>query len=255
MSSETATREGLSGLLITLLGRFRVFAGAESRQLPSDAQRLVAFLALQRSPPLREYIAGAVWGECTQDRANGNVRTALWRTRSIVPGLIATPEPRHLSIAHDARIDLSEVKVRARRIVSDRSSCSDDDLIAFPFAVDLLPGWYDDWVTVEREHIRQIRLHTLEAISAELLTRRRFAEAMEAAMTAVDLDPMRESAQRCVIRVHLAEGNRSEALLHYQHYRSLLHHQLGIEPSEQLGALVPDYAALIDNPSLTETPR
>lgn len=255
-SLDTAMRGNhVSGFLITLLGGFRISVEAEIRPLRNDAQRLVAFLSLQPSPALREHIAGVVWNDHTQDRANSNLRTALWRTRSVVPGLITTPEPQHLAIAPNARIDVSEAKVRARRIVSDGSTCRDDDLNAFTFAAELLPGWYDEWVVVEREHLSQLRLHAIEAISAELQARGHLVEAMEAALTAVDLDPLRESAHRCVIRVHLAEGNRSEALLHFEQYQDLLHRELGIGPSEQLKALLRDGAALRGDSDLTETPR
>lgn len=242
-------------MLIGLLGGFRISTEAGTTSLPGDAQRLIAYLALQPSALLREHIAGALWSGCAQDRAYGNLRTALWRTRSVVPGLVITVEAQHLSIAPDAKIDVSELTKRARRINSDRSSCRDDDLDATPFVAQLLPGWYDDWVVVEREHLRQLRLHALEAISAELLTRSRIPEAMDAAMTAVDIDPLRESAHRRVIRVHLAEGNRSEALLHFERYRNLLRHELGIAPTEQLIALVREGAALRSHSNLTETPR
>ena len=38
-------------------------------------------------------------------------------------------------------------------------------------AMELLPGWYDDWVIFERERIRQQLLHALEILSRRLVSR------------------------------------------------------------------------------------
>ena len=57
-------------------------------------------------------------------------------------------------------------------------------------------------------------------------------------MAAVAAEPLRESAQRALIRAHLAEGNRSEALRQYRSYESLLRDELGLEPTSDLKALV-----------------
>ena len=48
---------------------------------------------------------------------------------------------------------------------------------------EILPDWYDDWLLLERERIRQLRLHALEAIRCTRLTAAgRFGEAIEAAL-------------------------------------------------------------------------
>ena len=51
-------------------------------------------------------------------------------------------------------------------------------------------------------------------------------------------EPLRESAHRAVILVHLSEGNRSEALRQYEFCRRLLKEQLALEPSIQLERLL-----------------
>ena len=59
-------------------------------------------------------------------------------------------------------------------------------------ALDLLPGWYDDWVVFERERLRQRLLHALEMLSLRLVRQGRFGEAVEAALL-VHAEPLRES--------------------------------------------------------------
>jgi DNA-binding SARP family transcriptional activator len=99
---------------------------------------------------------------------------------------------------------------------------------------DILPDWYDDWVAFERERFRELRIHALEALSARLTSAEQFGEAMDAALAAVQHEPLRESAHRAVISVHLAEGNRAEALEEYRRFRDRINNDLGLTPSVRM---------------------
>jgi DNA-binding SARP family transcriptional activator len=112
------------------------------------------------------------------------------------------------------------------------------ELEGLNLAADLLPGWYDDWVISAREQVRQLRLRLLEQLCEQLTDAGRFMEAIEVGLTAVADEPLRESAQRAVVRAHLAEGNWSEALRQYEIYRALLDDVLGLEPTEQMARLI-----------------
>ena len=83
-----------------------------------------------------------------------------------------------------------------------------------------------------------LRLQALELAAERLIARAEYGRAMEAALAATISDPLRESASRLVIRVHLAEGNVASALRAYEDYRSLLDREIGVEPSEAMQALV-----------------
>src|SRR3712207_6610194 len=70
-----------SRLRLRLLGEFGLSAGPTRIALPSDAQRVLAFLALDGGRLPRAYVAGRLWPEAPQERASGNLRSALWRLR------------------------------------------------------------------------------------------------------------------------------------------------------------------------------
>jgi len=107
------------------------------------------------------------------------------------------------------------------------------------FTGDLLPDWYDDdWLLLERERFRQLRLRALDALCARHLRAGRSGEALDAGLLSLAGEPLRESAHRAVIRVHLADGNAVEALRQYRLCCRLLHDQLGIEPTQQLLDLI-----------------
>ena len=226
---------------LSLLGGFGVWRGDDPVELPTDAQRVVAFLALQPGRVPRAYVAGTLWADGTQDRANGNLRSALWRLRRNSDTLVDADHTT-LGIAAGVTVDIATMTTTAHQ-VCDPANPTLDQLPNDPalFVRDLLPGWYDDWVLVERERLHQLSLHALEAIARHHIDRHRFAAAIAAALAAIRLDPLRESAHRTAIGVHLAEGNLSEALRQYHAYRTLLHDELSIAPSPQLRAVFPEH--------------
>src|SRR3954447_4040631 len=81
-------------------------------------------------------------------------------------------------------------------------------------------------------------MHALELAAIRLSHAGRNGEALQAAYAAVHAEPLRESAHRTVVQVHLAEGNLAEALRAYERFRAVLAVELGILPSEQMTGLV-----------------
>ena len=67
---------------------------------------------------------------------------------------------------------------------------------------------------------------------------KRYADAIEVALEAIRTEPLRESAHRVLIGVHLAEGNLCEARRQYGLCSRLLWAELGVEPSPDLQALL-----------------
>jgi DNA-binding SARP family transcriptional activator len=112
------------------------------------------------------------------------------------------------------------------------------DLERLVEARDLLPDWYDEWVIVEREHVREQRAQALEALCQQLTAAARFAEAAQAGLAAVTCEPLRESAHRALIHLYVAEGNPGEAMRRYEEYARLLERKLGLAPSRLMDDLV-----------------
>jgi DNA-binding SARP family transcriptional activator len=93
-------------------------------------------------------------------------------------------------------------------------------------------------VLFERERFRQLRLRALDALCERLTRAGRLNEALEAGLLSVAGEPLRESAHRALMRLHLADGNTGEAVRQYRLYERLLREQVGIEPSERIQELV-----------------
>jgi DNA-binding SARP family transcriptional activator len=96
-------------------------------------------------------------------------------------------------------------------------------------ARELLLGWYDEWVLEQRERLTNLRIYALEGLVDELVTWRRYGEALDAALAGVRLDPFRESTHRAVVRVHLAEGNPASASRAVERYQKMLRAEFGTD--------------------------
>ena len=222
---------------LRLLDGFGLSCDGQSVALASSAQRLVAFLALNDRPLPRVYVAGILWIDASERRANGSLRSALWRVR--LPGVdVVEVTGDHLRLGPDVAVDVRNAADQATRLLDPSSTCLETDFDESPFCGELLPGWYEDWVLIERERERQIRLHALEALCERLVVKGRFGKAINAGLAAVNAEPLRESAHRVLIKAHLAEGNPGEALRQYRMYSELLHDELKLEPSPRMKDLL-----------------
>jgi DNA-binding SARP family transcriptional activator len=199
-------------------------------------QRLLAFLALSERAVSRVYVAGTLWPDVPEERSSANLRSTIWRLPRAQPPLVETSMHR-LRLGPSIAVDVREAVDAAHRALEGQGSAEQESLDLGRFG-DLLLDWYDDWILAERERFHQLRLHALEVICERLTGARKFGQAVEAGLAAVSTEPLRESAQRVLIRVHLAEGNHVQALRQYESYRRQLRHELSLEPSEQMEQLV-----------------
>jgi DNA-binding SARP family transcriptional activator len=221
-----------------LLGGPHVVLGSRRLPIPEGSKRLLAYVALHGGRIERRRAAAVLWPDVDPHRAAGNLRSATWRLRcSGLPILEVRGEALYL--VPGLRVDLEDVCDWARRVTALRPRPGDLDVRpAAMQGLDLLPGWYDDWVLQQREELRRLLLHAIDALAGLLVAARRYGDAVEAALTAVCAEPLRESAQRALIEAHLAEGNRCEAYRTYHRYQSLLADELGERPSPALRSLV-----------------
>jgi DNA-binding SARP family transcriptional activator len=227
------------GCTIALLGGFQVHADGASLSLPLGAQRLLALLALEDGVVDRSTAIERLWPDSPRGRAAANLRSALWRGRHAGAATLIDGVGPRLHLAAGVRVDLHELRQQARQIAIGASSDPEsyEDVIN-GLSRDLLPAWSDDWLLPERERWDQVRLHALETLAQQFLTTENYLSAMEAALAAVGIEPIRESAHRIVLKVHVAEGNSASALKHYQRYRALLQLELGVTPSRQMDEII-----------------
>jgi DNA-binding SARP family transcriptional activator len=229
-----------SDFMVALLGGFSLFWGSSIVGVPRASQRLLALLALHGRMLERAAVAGMLWPDASESHAYSNLRSALARLQRTARKALEASK-LELGLAEGVTVDVRHARALARRLLDPTVTASRSELGTTAVAVlsaDLLPSWYDDWVLIEAEDWRQLRLHALEALASRLIGAGRWGEAAGAAGAAVRAAPLRESGHAALIQVHLAEGNQSEAVREFTRYRALLNAELGLEPTSRLRQLV-----------------
>lgn len=226
-------------LRLKLLGGFAFERLGSPIQLPAGMQRLLAYLALHGTSH-RCVVAGTLWPEAPETQAMASLRTSVWRMNRAFPGVLS-PANATLSLSGDTSVDSREQERFATQVLRDDSDSQDwcTSQLECLWSGDLLPGWYEDWVTFERERLSQLRLHALERSARVLIQRQQLDIALQLALEAVRAEPLRESATALLMAVYLAEGNVVDAIRQYDVFRMMLHSELDVEPSFRLTGMLP----------------
>lgn len=247
---DTSDAPGLKALHIHLLGGFRLEEEAEA--LPALAQprlqNLLAYLLLRRQAPIpRQQLAFALWPDSTEQQAHSNLRNLLHRLRAALPESEQFLRYDHHQVwwrQPDACwLDVAEFNTALNQAAAAEaagdlpSACRALEAAIGLYEGDLLPACYDDWIAAERERLHQAHLRGLSRLVTLLEGLRAYEEAIRYAQQLVRQDPLHEPATQRLMRLHLAAGNRAEALRVYHACAALLRRELGVDPSPETQAL------------------
>jgi DNA-binding SARP family transcriptional activator len=231
-------------LYIQLLGAFRLRFDdrpVTALDLPR-LQALLAYLVLHRAAPYaRPHLAFRFWPDTTDAQARSNLRTLLQRLRHALPHADQflqidaqtvqwrTNAPWTLDVADFeqalAQADQAEHHsdpTALRKALTEAVDC---------YHGDLLPGWYDDWVLLERERLRQLFLTALERLILVLEREHDYPAAIGCAQRLLRHDPLHEVTYQHLMRLHALSGDRASALRVYHTCTTVLERELGVEPS------------------------
>jgi DNA-binding SARP family transcriptional activator len=244
----------LSGTVrVRLLGRLGIEHGQrwlDGSTLPGRQGRIVlAYLALCHYPVSRDELADVVWPDALTAAWERDLSAVVSKVRaalesvdlgSLLEGALGCYE---LQLPVDATVDVEDVV----RFVEDAESAwrvGNRD-VAIPAAATaatlarrpFLPAERGLWIEHRRDDLRGTLLRALDLL-AKGLTRGPYKDdAVRYAKEAVALDPYRETSYIQLMRVHMSEGNRAEALRAYEQCRAILAHDLGVTPSSQTEAV------------------
>ena len=199
------------------------------QRLSGVGRRVLAYLAVKGPGVHRSLVCADMWPDLSETRARANLRRALWQ----LPPCWVSSTGWDLRL--NADVDLEAAKAVAALALSKRPlDVSQLSLLT----ADLLPGWYDEWLTGEQEEFHLRRIQALEAAGRIATDTGAFDLATGAALAAVCAEPLRESAVAVLIEAHLKEGNCFEAVRRYQTYAELLRRELDVRPGRHLRELM-----------------
>ncbi|MGC3992783.1 MAG: BTAD domain-containing putative transcriptional regulator [Propionicimonas sp.] len=225
-------------VVLSLVGGFELTVHGVTVDLAPASRRLLAYVALQHRPAARGRISEALWADVDPRHAAASLRSCLWR---LAPLRIVTSSATHIHLDPRVEVDVDQLALLASSPpVAPRAT---EDLVALSLRLvragdDLLPGWDDDWVVLERERCRQACLRAMDLVGDELVDSGRSDDALRIALAATAAEPLRESAHRVLVRAHLSQGNVAEAVREYLRFAELLEDELGARPSATMRELL-----------------
>jgi len=244
----------LSGTVrVRLLGRLGIEHGPrwlDGSALSGRQGRIVlAYLALCHHPVSRDELADLVWPDALTAAWERDLSAVVSKVRaaldsvdlgSLLHGALGCYE---LQLPPTSRVDVED----AVRFVEDAESAwragnRDDALPAAATAANLarrpfLPAERGLWIERRRDDLRATLLRALDLLAQGLIGGPYKHDALRYTKEALALDPYRETSYVQLMRLHMSQGNRAEALRAYEQCRAILAHDLGVTPSPQTEAV------------------
>lgn len=245
-------------LRLYLAGQLRAEWGGRvlaERDLPSkQARLLLTFLVCERARPVsRDVLAELLWPGNAPPSWETSLKALVSKLRPLTTGLAprgASAPSIHgqygcyqLELPRDAWID-----VEAARAALDEAEGAlrrGRPEVAWGFfnvAVAVarrgfLHGQDGPWVEERRRDLERLLVRALDGYAEVALAVAQPTLAVEAALEALRLDPLREPSWRALMRGHEALGNRPEALSAFHRLKAHLREDLGVSPSADTEAL------------------
>ncbi len=177
---------------LNLLGSWHLTLGGHPVAVGLRQQRLIAALGILGARS-RHSLASLLWPDSSEAQAAGNLRASLFHIMHKLPGLVC-PSPDSLFLEPGVTVDFHRIRWLIADI-QEAANLAEPDSADLLYHADLLPGWYEDWVIFEQERLQQLRLDGLEALAKHYLRAGATGPAIEAALAATAIEPLRESAQ------------------------------------------------------------
>jgi DNA-binding SARP family transcriptional activator len=245
-------------LELRLIGGFELACDGVAVELADPARRLVAFLALRQKPQQRSFVAGNLWPDKPEPRALANLRSALWVLHGPCRSPVVDVNGLALGLSPAVRVDVKMVQHVGWSLIEHAMTADPTPVLAEsgllidcePLFDDLLPGWYDDWVLLERERFGELQVHILDIVLDSLTDTDRHSLAIQLALRLVAVDPLRERSQLALIRAYWAEGSFGRAQRQHRAYCELIEASFGRSYDRSFDDVIGDHPPRSRPPTL-----
>lgn len=219
----------------------------------AKVRALLAYLALEeRGPILRSELATLLWPDQPERSARANLSQALTTLRNAfgdkgaaAPVILADTQSVQLNPDCDLEADVTRFLALQKESASHaHHSWRTCALCAARLqqAIDLYRGdfladvaiadseVFEEWLTLQREHLMQRALSTLERLVERAQWRNEYAVALAYARWLVNLEPLIEANQRTYMQLLALNGETAAALAHFRRFQDMLARELDAEP-------------------------
>lgn len=230
-------------LEIRLLGQFSIRLDGKLVELPSHpAQLLLAYLVLHAGAEhRRERLAGLIWPDAREKNARNNLRHALWRIHKAIGESQQTGREYLLADNSTLTFDASsdhwlDAAILGKKITG-RESTEDLIRVVSAYRGEFLPGFYEDWVLLERERLQAAFEHKLQLLLNHLVDKQRWSDVLEWGEHWIAHGHAPEPAYRALMIAHARLGDMFSMAAVFQRCVESLRRELGVEPSDETRSL------------------
>lgn len=236
---------------VRLLGPFVVETGRASVQagLGSDGKRLASYLfTFPNRHHRREKLLDLFWPELETARARAGFSTALWKVKRLL-GLERKSRAHVYSTPQDVLLDLSDIsfvdahQFRAATLNAFSTSSESSHCDSLAKATELYHGQfleeYDDaWVLEQREGLQALYIRALANLMCLLAQKEKYEDAILCGKRLLASDATRETIHRAVMVLYVLNGQRAEAIRHYDRCERVLAEECDVRPMPDTRDLV-----------------
>ncbi len=209
---------------------------------------LLVALARERRTYSRAALTEELWPALSEAGAREALNSCVYRIRSrLGPGIVVFERDAY-RLGEGVRVDVRDLE-RATAIAQRRSPLTGQERTLLETMVrryglatlELPEAW--DFLSPVLARAAQMTQAIAERLAQDALQARTPERALSIARELIASDPCDEQARDIAIRALLAKGERSAALLELRNYRKVLWHELEVQPSAALTALLQERPA------------
>jgi DNA-binding SARP family transcriptional activator len=176
-----------------------------------------------------------LWPDSTEANSKGYLRNAIWRIRKTLKDISSDSSDYILSnkinIAFNHKLpfwvdtqDLEKSKGQSAQELLEETSL---------YHGELLPGFYEDWVVLERERLRTVFDRKMHRLLQFLIDDKSWEQVIEQAERWISLGDTPEPAYRALMIAYASLGDKGKALRSLSAVLDALEHELGVSPTEE----------------------
>jgi DNA-binding SARP family transcriptional activator len=222
-------------LEISFLGQFEIRINGKVTEVSSGpARKLLAYLVLGRDTKHpREKLGGLLWPESSEKSARKNLRQALWQLRNDLGEEHLFVDTQTLAFNTDVDFWFDVAQLESNEQL-------DGNRLLGLYKGELLPGYYEDWVQLERDRLEALFDRSMEARIADGIEERSWLDVLDWSERWIALGRSPEAAFRALMIAHASRGDLSKVESVYQRCLKALQQDLNVDPSEETTGLYQD---------------
>lgn len=225
-------------LSVYLFGQFKILANNTPINLQSrPAQSLLAYLSLTAGTNhRREMLASMLWPDTTDSNARSYLRQALWRIRKAFEECdLPCVDYLHITDLCVMFNPNSDYWLDANMILLPTKEQSTQQMVEHlqHYKGELLPGFYDEWISPERERFQAMYHQKMSLLLDRLTAAEAWADTIKWGEQWIKLGYAPEPAFRALMRAYANFGDRGMINATYQRCEKALEQELSLAPSPE----------------------